>query len=171
MLVVAISLFVCLIWGVTANPGVEFYKPILGELKLGEHPLMVPWEKGAIQLNVVVQEGILIAPFLVTVQEDLIGLRREGDREFQVHDNVRPVGSPEQRGQTELFEGPVRGVALHGSAALAGTWRAETRGSRIVNISGFDTFLSLIFLGVYKQQNPNMSIADITRFFDEYPDL
>jgi hypothetical protein len=151
--------------------GVEFYKPGLGELMPRDHSLLVPWEEDAIQLNVVVREGISMAPFLVTVQEGTIGFGRERDQKFQIHDNTRPIGSPEQRGRTEILAGPVSRFALHSCVESAGIWRAEGEGLKIVNTRGFDTFLALIFLGVYQQQNPDASIAEITRIFDEYPDL
>ncbi|MFI5270758.1 MAG: hypothetical protein ACHQT9_01800 [Candidatus Saccharimonadales bacterium] len=154
-----------------ASSGFELYKPGLNELTLGDHSLLVPWEDDSIQLNVVVRDGISMAPFPVAVQEDTISFGYKHGQKFQIHDNLRPIGSPEQRGITEVLAGPISGFALHGCVESVGVWSAVGEGLKIVNKKGFDTFLALIFLEVYKQQNPNATIAEITGIFDKYPDL
>lgn len=145
--------------------------PDFNQLRLGRHPLPVPWEDNAVQLNVVVQNGISIGPLLVMVEESVIGFRREDDREFQIHDNARPVGSPEQRGRAEVLERAVSSLALERSVASGGILLPEGEGPSVINFSGWQTFLGFIFWGVYQQQNPDKTIAEINKIFDEQPNL
>lgn len=153
-------------------PGnIELYKPSLSELNLGDHSLPVPVENDAIQLNVVIQGGISMSPLLVRIEEGIIDFSRELDQKLQIHNNARPVGSPRQRGQTKLLARPVKGVALHSSGAIEGWWRTEGDGLKVENLQGFHTFLSIVFRGIYQQQHPDKSIAEIIEIFDEYPDL
>ncbi len=155
----------------TALSKIELYKPALSELDPHYHVLPVPWEADAIQLNVVVQGGIAMGPLSVMVGEGIIDFSRIPNQKFQIHDNTRPVGTPEQREQTEVLARPVCGFSLLSCIGSEDMWQPDGDGLSIVNMKGFNTFLGFIFLETYKQQHPDATVAEITEIFDQHSDL
>lgn len=150
---------------------IELYKPLLGELRPGHYPFNVPLDHGAVRMDMLVREETPFVPLSVDIDEASIRLKRDDGQKLQVDNSPESLGPPKLRGASWLFDKAIKQLALHSSEGPEGTYHVEGKRLKLKNPKGFDSFLTQVFLHIYRLQNPEADAAVMLAVLDSYDEF